>query len=552
MPQVREYTRQVQESGLSNQRGTADASVEAFGGGQVTQGVQQAAQGLSNQMYKIAEEEKQKADNTATEESWQKLVTAKNSLLANGALQRKGKNALGVIDDFTPEFDKQADEIEKGLTNRTQREIFQKMRGREKTEFTQKLNQHISNESEQYVDATEKATIKTAKDEALLNRGDDAKVSDSLNLVRAKISDRAQRLGWDEQMTSLAIAQEVSSTRTAIVASILDAGNDLRAKQYVEKYRGEFTGEDLMKLEGALEEGSLRGESQRTSDAIMKQNSSLGSAMAAVRAIEDPKLRDATQERVKAEFAMKDQIKRDWEESAYKNAANLIDQSGGQGTKAIPPSMWASFSVPTRNALSSYANKEEGPSDISVIYDLKTQAAMPDLRAKFLSTNILEVKGLNTKDKLAMIELQADERRKAGALDEKLEGFMSTKQVVDEVMRANGLDPNPKYVTSDKKRNAEIHEQIERKLIEFQKDTGKKPTSLDVRKITDDLVIERTRAGSGFMGFFQDKKRGYEFKLEDISPADRDKIERALRAGKVPVTPASILSAYQRRFEKGN
>lgn len=526
MATVQSYNRQVQETATPNARVNDQAPVEAFGGGQAAQQANQAIQGFTSEIHRAAEEEKKKADTTVVQEKWTEIVAIKNDLTYNGAMKRKGKDAANVAEEYGVEFDKQADALEASLTSQDQKDMFKHIKSRERGEFVDKLQKHAFGEQEQFADETAQATVKTGKDEAVLNYMDQAKVEQSIGLVSATIMEQAHRKGWSPETTKLHLDAEVSSTRAAIVARHLDNGDDLSAKKYFEVNKDQFTGQDVAHLEKALEEGSLRGESQRLSDSIANKHMSLMGAISEVKKIEDPKVRDATMDRVKAEFALKEQAKREWEENAFKNATNLVEKGG---LESIPPSQWAGFSLSTRSALKNYAKGDAQMTDMPTYYDLKTQAATPELQNKFLQTNLLDLSNKFSRGDLKeMMDLQASLRSKDGKADKVLDGFLSDKEIAENTLDQIGIK------SSDKDERALFMRRLQEEVVKVEKQTQKKPDSKEVQAISDKLAM-KVVTDKGF--FFNSRKRVYELsegedvkiEIKQVPREEQNKIREALK-----------------------
>lgn len=556
MPQVPKLSApQVQQQGFGNVRVNTEAPLEAFGGGASVERANAATRGFAETAIRFEEQERNRANDLATKEAYFNLVRKKQELIYDpktGAMNRRGKDAFNVSNEYGETFDKSADEIEKGLANEPQRQMFREMRLRERLELTGQLERHTFNEARQYEKETTEAGLAVARDEAVLNFRDTKKIQDSIGLQRTLIMDQAQKNGEDAALVELKIKRAESQTHASVIRRMLANGDDVQAKKYYEEFKQGLSADDVSGVEDALEEGSLLGESIRNSDQIMAKHSSLSSAMKEAAKIEDPKVRVATEDRLSKQFNQREAAKRDSEERMYLQATNILEK-GGSYTD-IPENIRMNLPLPTRNALRSY-NQREDASDLTVYMDFKTQASTPELRDQFLKTDFTKVANLSIKDKREFIDLQASERQKAGSINEKLGGFMTAKQVVDNTLPLNGIDLDSDD-DNDKKFKAGFYKAVQDKMVEHKRNTGKDANSDEVQKFADDLLIESKVPGSGFLGFFEDTRRSFEITIDDIPEKQRKAIEKELtkafrEQGSVrQASQRDVLEYYRRSLTK--
>jgi len=119
MPTVPKFQNDVQLTGLPSARMDPTVSKEAFGSGTAYKAFAEAASSLSDTAYKYAEreqKEKAAADKVVADDAVDELVRRKNANAwdqKNGAFNKKGEDAIGVIDTHLPQFDKDVEDIEK-------------------------------------------------------------------------------------------------------------------------------------------------------------------------------------------------------------------------------------------------------------------------------------------------------------------------------------------------------------------------------------------------------------------------------------------------------
>lgn len=543
---------QVQQAGMPNARSRVDASAESFGGGQSAANVGQAAQGALGTFQKFVAEEKQKADDVATTEAYTKLVQAKNRLTYDpevGALSKTGKNAFGVINEYGSSFDKEADAIESELSSQTQKDMFRRIRGQQKSDFDGTLQKHVFGESKKFDEETTTSSIAVTRDDALQNYQDPERINQAIGMQRTLVMSHAARNGLPPEMVKMQLDDVTSKTHAAVVSRFLSNGDDLKAKAYFESNRQGVTGSDASHLEKALEEGSLRGESQRQSDMIIAKTGDMGEALKQAKGIEDPKVRDAATDRVKAHFAAKKAAESERTERLMTNAGNIIDKTGS--IDQIPPEQWASLSPSEKSSLKTYAaHKREGTqpaTDWQVYSDLKELAADPAMRNQFLQTPLMQYRDkLDDARFVELTNIKSSLRNKDGKAEAEMDGYRNDAQIVKDTLAAAGI--------KDPAQVALFHSKVDAEMARLQKANNKKASNEDVQRITDNLMVQgiTSRTLLGVIPWTTKKKRfettsddkEFDVEAKDIPRIERQKIEEALKRRGAPVTDEAVKAWY--------
>ena len=124
----------------------------------------------------------------------------------------------------------------------------------------------------------------------------------------------------------------------------------------------------------------------------------------------------------------------------------------------------------------------------------------------------------------------------------------SRTQMVNQALKAAGIDPNAKSGTGDAKRVAAFHRAID----QMAEDEGVERPA-DLQAIIDRALLQGTLRDSGFAGFFESDRRFFEVMgteeeaqfVVDIPEADRQQIRQALiDAGREP-TETAIRALYE-------
>ncbi len=554
MPVVPRYNRDpVQQAALPNIRPGVDAPIEAFGGGHANQQV-------FSQVTAIAQKAKNDADQLAVLDADRKLSEVETRLLydpQSGAINKKGKDAFGAHEEVMRNLETEVQSIEGELRNETQRMAFRRSLVSRQVNIDRQLQRHVSTEIQRYDNETTESYLANERDAAVANYHDPERVNLSVERQRAAIQDHANRNGLPPEWVENKLKDSTSKTHGSVISRMLANGQDLDAKKYYDAHKDLFTGADAAAIEKDLEEGSLRGESQRQSDLIFEKfGSSMSTAMDKAREIEDPKLRDEVTSRLKDRFQMREVERRQSVENLHKSATDIIDRTGN--IDEIPTDQWKQFSLSERSALKNYARaRREGiepETKWDLYYDLKTQASTPALRSKFLQTNLYEHRPdfANAEFK-ELVNLQTSLRSGDDKAAKDLDGFRTDQMIVNDALRAAGFDTSPKPGKKDAEAVNKFRRAVDEHLKQLQSRTGRKATNQEVQEIVDNLMVK----GVTEKGLIWDTTKRlfelgpqdqFEIDPDDIPAGERAKIEEALRRRGIAVNNQKIVDLYTRKL----
>jgi hypothetical protein len=552
VPSVPRYSQpQVREDAAPGFRSNLELPDEVAGMGR-------ASQKLLDTVADVATKIKQDADQLAVLDADKELSAMETRILYDqqkGALNKKGKDAFGIAEQVDEEFNKGVSEIESRLGNNTQRAAFRRMSQSRMSDVNRTLQKHVSGEIEKFDDEVTNAYLANERDAAAANYLDNDRVNISVERQRAALQDHANRKGLPEEWVKLKMQESSSKTYGSVIGRMLANGDDKMAKEYYEKNKTAFTGADQTAIEKDLEEGSLRGESQRMSDQIFAKNSgSMTRAFEEARKIDDPKLRDETTSRIKDRFAMKEAAERDNTENLYRGATDIIDQTGD--VDKIPVGQWKQFSLSERSALKNYAaHKRAGTqpeTEWGDYYELKTLASSPSTKDKFLKMNMMAYRPKMADPEFKeLVSLQTQLRNGDDKADKLLDGYRTDSAIVNDALLAAGIDISGKANDKEKEKTTQFRRMVDEQIIKYQQDTGKKATNEQVQSIVDNLMVKGITE-RGLFRFFDTEKRLFEtateedfqIGVEDVPKGERKKIEEALTRRGIPVTDDNILNTY--------
>ena len=591
MPTVPRLSRQVsptalpgarltaQETALSGGVGVHEAKANlALAEGGASAQSWNAATGFANTVSRSASalseiviQEQRRADDVALMEKQNQIAKWTNDRLYDpqrGALARQGKDALGVPEEVADEFEKFSGDLEATLGNPRQKAAFLKIKSNAQANLDLTLRRHVFGEMQKY-EATElKSLVDNSVSSAIQNATDPARVGFELANAVDAIERSGPRLGLGPEAVKAQVQAVQTKTHVGVVESLVSQGHTKAANAYFEEAKdaGQISGEAVARVEKALREGTIRQEAQQQADKIILAGGSLTQQRDAAKAIEDPEVRDRALTYIEHEADVKAREQRQASEDLLRGVYAVVEESGGD-ISAVEPSLWAQLDAKDLAGVRAYARNiakgEPVETDLETYYGLMRRAVSSD--KAFLNENLLRYRGkLSEGDFQQLANLQRSLRESAidasnaaakNAAKIVVDEFSSKSQVFDDRLRAYGLDPNPKEGTPEAKAVANLRGVLDRRVRALGGgETGKTATNDEIREILDEELttqITTTRKGT-WAGLFTaapfftttTTKRPIELTLDDITPTQRQSIERALRNQRIPVNDATVLEAF--------
>jgi hypothetical protein len=520
--------------------------------GQIGEGFANKATSLLAQQW---QDERDIADETAVLDASTKLKAHAQDLTQQ-AQEKTGLDAMASQAPITEDFGKFAGTLEAGLKTDRQRLAFARVKANEALGLDINLKRHSYQEQQNYSKDVLKATVETSVNAAIFNALDPPRAGREIQNAVGAIQMLGPKLGLlPDQITAMSSAA-TSDAHVGIVNRLLAVDKAQAAKAYFEEAKSQINGDALAGVEKALELGTTRGESQKQADTILLAGGTPAEQRAKVREITDPALRDAVQERVEHNIAVTEKQARDGEEDATRQAYAIIDKTGS--FSAIPTDLLSRLPGDARPGLRNYARArakgEPVETDLSIYYGLLQQAG--DNPTDFVKVNLLAKRSqLDDSDFKQLAHLQLSIRNDDRAATEKvLSAVMTRSQIFTE-----GI--SDAFIVPDTPEANALHRELDRRVEQWQTDTGKPASNEQVQAVMDTLVQQvvltpATPATGGLWGFGMTPgqaakiKRGMDLTVDDIPAADRARVEASLRAAQQPVTPDSIVNWYLRAKRK--
>lgn len=506
MPQVPTYSRpRVGRNQIPGVRVSGEAPASAF---MPQKGIDLAP--TLDIVAKTIEREQVKADQIALTAADARASRLETDLLhgQNGVLYREGKNAFGAPEEVGEAWSKGVSQIMNELKTPQQKEAFAQRIQQRWTSIDTQVQRHVASERNRFDLAESKNLIQAESDAAIKNYNDPERVQQSIGRTVEAITALGQRQGWGESTLESAVSGALSNIHAGVIDAMLTDDQDITAQNYYNKYQDQISGEASVKIKASLEEGSLRGKSQRESDKIYTENrGNQGAALEAARQIEDPKLRDETERRLLHRFSVDRQVERESENDAYVTAANYIDAKPGRGARAaVPPALWNTLKPTQRRSLEIYANGGRGSGGSSSssnekvwldFLELDTDDVKDLTRSEF-ETKYLSKLGASDRSRAITRWKNAREGKGANDPDEK-RTFTLAEDIKGSLKSANLISSFNTKDLSDKEKNyiTSVDADVEQARYDFASKNKRKPTPSEERTMVDQAVMKTFFAQGG-------------------------------------------------------
>lgn len=512
VPRVSQNQVQISAGNQGRQQFAQDSGAFGINGEPIARGVSQAAE-----LYDKAQ---QSANKTLAMSGDRQLSAWETEALygPNGAFQKRGKDAFGTIQEVNEGYQKKVSDIAASL-NGSAKTMFETSAQQRYGDIARNLNKHVAAQSQVYQDNEDDAYVITERNAAIANPTDTLRIEASLARQVETIASKAERNGIGPEQTKQAIMDVQSKTNYGIVKSLVDANQDIYAKDYFEKNKHMLQGEELLHAEKLVRAGSVQGEAMRTADSFMAKGMSIQQQLNETQKISDPDVRKATQDQIRMNKSNKDMADRDLAERINKDVASKIDR--GIKWTDIPQSTKDALTSSERTSLQNYAQERERgiqpKTDWNTWTELTQMASDPAARDKFNQLNLVKYRPyLADAQYMDMVNKQVGTRSGNDKVFKELDGVRSDNQIIDQTAAAVGIVFDKNDESGTKKYNS-YRQAVDTEYQKFISDNGRKPKNDELQAIVDGLLIKKS---NGFFDFGSTRrfelKEGEDF-YSDIS-----------------------------------
>jgi hypothetical protein len=465
-----------------------------------------------------------------------------------GMLTRNGKAAQGASVEARTAFKQQVDTLGAKLGPRAAAQ-FRKLAATREQDIVRTLSRHELNQLASYSDAETKAYIQGSVEAAANNYTDPERTEGELIRQRAAIVTNAERLGLPPAVMQQQLEAAHSATRAAVIDRMLATGDYAGAETYYGKHADQIDGEQHARLQESIRRGTLRGKSQETADQLV--TGGRVAALKAARAIDDPEMRDAVENRVSSHFAERDRIEAEAEKSVRESAWQAVESAGT--LDVLTPQQLAVLSRDgyTLNQMENRMDAKRAgraPKSDPATIDRLQRLAYQDA-AGFMAYDLTKDYGtLDFQARQQFGNLQAA-IKKDGATADAVVRLRTTNQMADDRLRNQlKIDVGEKASAREKDIALQFRTRFQQELVAKQLETGRKPNALEEAEILDRMTIEG-RATDWFGTSTRAFQAGSDpdWRAAEVPAADRAEIVDALkRRGNKKPTEEQIAALYAR------
>lgn len=523
-------------------------------------------QGVQKVLGDYVAENKKKADTLAVTDAESQLADAETKLLYDpktGYLNRHGKDAFTVGQEFDTEWQQRVSDISAALGNDDQKAAFSIASKQRHSDVNRVIQHHVSNEITNYDNQTTESAVSNERNTAIASYNDPERIDLAIQRQAKWLTERGRRLGEPDEQIAEQINQAVSQTHVGVISRMLANEEDLNAKAYYDKHKIEISGADTVNVEKSLEEGSARGESQRQADAIVRKYPDRQAALDEVDKIKDPKVRDMTEERVNSFFSRKRQALTEMREDLYMQSTNIIDAHPGTPARTVvPPHIWSKLTLEQRNALENRAQGGDMPNNDKVwlsFLDLRPSVLGQMSQAEFETKYWSHLDSQHRERAAGQWSLARDAVEKGHTKNAQLSSTLDFNKRVALTLRNSGFISATKPIGKLNKEQAGLYTKFEQEAaariedFELTQLQGKrKSTGAEKQKIMDELLVNKVFLDKSFIAdpevplfYVQEEQQNKAYvPLDKIPQSDIDYIKGLIRRSGTPLTTDKIQRAF--------
>lgn len=265
-----------------------------------------------------------------------------------GAISLRGRDASGIGEKLVVEHDAYTSEYSKGLTARQSQKYKNWTDGRS-ADISKWAAGHEVAQTAVYVRNAYLSSVETEKERGSINPANAPQAAVSIKDLTDK---EGKRQGWGEAENKQELQKHLTDLHSGAIANLLATEQYLAADEYFKANGDSISGPQKTNIIKALKEGSLRGESQEKSDAIITKGLTQSDALKEAKQIKDPELRDAVRARLIQEYNDKDNAEKNEMEDVYLETVNSMEKNPSKPARElVSPTNWMRLSPAQRDAL---------------------------------------------------------------------------------------------------------------------------------------------------------------------------------------------------------
>lgn len=270
MPRVPTYQDQVETQRLPSARFTADAPVQAFGGGPEFARASQQFQNLAETVKNKYEEYQLQADKDRVRSGLYEFQRQSDTIESKYK-NRKLKEAVNSAAEFEQEYSTLYQQFEDSFANDRQKGLFKQSIDPIKLGSMRRVNRHELAESEKFRVQSYEANLEALRKSAIDNYMDVDSVLESITLQQKEYRDfNESKVG--EQELQLGLREIENKTFTGVIGRMMNSGQGVMAKAYFESIKDQLDGETASKLAKAVDIASREDIAELTAKQLFAES----------------------------------------------------------------------------------------------------------------------------------------------------------------------------------------------------------------------------------------------------------------------------------------
>lgn len=248
----------------------ADVPAAAFGGGEAAQEANQQTAGLAGSIAKRADETYRDEYKNAVQLQGLELanqLTAEETRSKNALSQIKGKDAMEARGKALQSYDEYYQNLTKGISNPDVKMLAKEHYSMRRNTLDAWATPYANQQMEEYDNSELLAGIKNEADSAAADPTP-ANVAVSVMSQKLAIAEFGERNGRGPDWIKSKQMEASSSTHLEALKAIVNAHQDITAREFFDRNKGEFVGNDVARAEELIKAGSSLSEAMRVRDAI--------------------------------------------------------------------------------------------------------------------------------------------------------------------------------------------------------------------------------------------------------------------------------------------
>jgi len=564
MATVPRIDQQVNSQGLPNARFDSQLPKLPQVSGEIGADVAKAAGSVVSAASDYFEAEKKRADEIKGVEVKHRLAEAKNRLLYDpekGALNKRGKDAFGLHESVTADFDKEADEIEQELSNETQRAQFSTTKGSYKSDLDNDINRHTSVETRKYdKEQTEGLMSQIATDSAIQYLDEDRLVRNIEEMEKLQRG-LGERDGQSKEKVDMDVRAVTSKLHLATISQKLVNDMAPEAEAHFKKYGDSMDVGDRASIAKAIESGTILHKAREAAVELTGKHSNISAVQKSLD--ENSGLSDQVKEKAldmaRERFAVKEAGQKHFKDRIFEQLSKKIEKENNFDSVQSDPSYWA-LDDNQRKALRSEWDSIMRGTDRKNNDEKYTEflfKSQGELAAMSLAEYRTEYRQNFSKEYQNKADAMVNSAQTGDEKNQLLSPFSTYKDRFDDTLRMRDVvdASNPKKTDKDAKVYSQLAIKIREKVEKFEiHDLGgkRRATGEEIQKIIDESVIQKVRLNKPWasdpeklVSILTDDEKGQAYvPYDDVPEGERGAIEKLFANRKRKVSRAQIERAY--------